>query len=197
MKNLVNVMIKKTGWAILLLAASVCTPVMADGYELELIFFEHKYPDTAGEHFPLAQALSALPDEGLLLFKGPSHFRPGYHPLPETQLMHQQEYALLMQSVEYEPIWHGGWRQPAVNRSESIALRQLTACGGGLAGTVRLRDKGSLHLELDVHYQPCATDAEQSGTWSILVQHRRRVLLNRLYYLDHPLLGALFEVRRN
>ncbi|MDD9824094.1 MAG: CsiV family protein [Gammaproteobacteria bacterium] len=143
----------------------------------------------------------------------------GYAPLASADYRLYGVFSVLERAPGYRPLLHLAWRQPGHRRSAPLRLPGTgLPCAGVappavppdaapaaaaapagpagqslLAGTVRLRDAGRLFLDLELSYRPCA---EASVGGRARLSQSRRILLDRLYYFDHPLLGVLVQVER-
>lgn len=143
----------------------------------------------------------------------------GYAPLASADYRLYGVFSVLERAPGYRPLLHLAWRQPGHRRSAPLRLPGTGLPCAGVAppavspdaapaaaaapvgpagqalleGTVRLRDAGRLFLDLELSYRPCA-EAAVGGR--VRLSQSRRILLDRLYYFDHPLLGVLVQVER-
>lgn len=195
-------------------AASALLPIVrAADYRMELLVFEHRYPETDGELLPaetpgLADAIwldfTAVP---LLSEAGFGSWTPhGYYaPLPAASYMLHSAFRTLERIADYRALVHVGWNQPGHRRARAVRIAYadiscVTEPESGpplprLDGTVRLRDAGRLYADVDLLLRPCAADSGAGE--SVSLRESRRVLLNRIYYFDHPIFGVLLQVTRS
>lgn len=120
----------------------------------------------------------------------------------------------LKRSAGYRPLLHAGWIQPGFNRDQAVPLRITT--GGAtpapyaftppqIDGTVRVYLERYLHAETDLVFYRAPGDGElppPPGQDEVLpsslfrLNEKRRMRLDELHYLDHPLFGVLIQIGR-
>jgi len=206
---------KKIGVA--LLGAAFSLNVHAAWYQVEIILFEHLYPDAGGEVWHAGQGLpdvqgsmelvtdSAAGDVPFLLL------RSGQHKLEGV-------YRALRSSRSYRPILHLAWQQPGYGAgagAKKVHIRDTLAARENpeeapvrVDGSIRLRVSRFLHADVDLAYffQP-VPGYLVNGTAETLpvtgetaqysrLRESRRMKLNELHYFDHPLFGLFMRVSR-
>jgi len=184
-------------------------------YQVELIIFEHLYPDVDSELWHTGQQLPDLADSVELATgqSAPASFLV----LPSHKYILGNIYGALKSSKDYRPLLHIAWQQPALtpSRAESVHIRKIEGISeqdilqDGLVkvdGTVRIRASTFLHADVDLAYFFQSIPASQitAGNFSTDLQQAnfarltesRRMKLNELHYFDHPLFGVVMRVSR-
>ena len=201
----------------LLLCVGPCgvAPVAAQNYQVELVIFERLEPEPDGELLEHLAVFPVPPAEAVFpwVVAGPADTLPVEEPatlveqpttpvavLPDAAAL-PAEYRSLLNSAGYRPLLQLAWVQPAWRRSPPLWLPEMfcpAVLPGGqqrraLVGVVRIEDTGRLHLDLDLAVRGCLpADAP-----ILRFTTRMRILLKRVYHLDHPRLGGLLRVRRH
>lgn len=203
-------------------AAALLAPAPAAArYTVELIVFEHL--GAARLHDELWAEDPGLPPFGEAVEPeaGASRaFRllgPGSHGLNGV-------WSRLARSEGYRPLLHLAWRQPSLakRRARPVRVRGAgapePASGGGqrplpqpaVDGTVLLYASRFLHLEADLLYYRGRSEGASPGAAPapgedgagdgfpavFRLTQKRRMRLDELHYLDHPLIGVLVRVTR-
>ena len=210
---------------IMLLIMVASTSVNAAWYKVEMVVFEHLYPDTGGEQWLGKQGLPDTLGSEELVESGPDPFpyqivARGFYQLGGV-------FNVLKSSREYRPVYHIAWQQPGLGQSNAryvhIRYPELPKRGPDearvadagdnsipplLDGVVRLRVGHLLHIDVDLaYYFDTAADAvtvnrnEYGVTDAYQVNYTRlkesrRLKLNELHYFDHPLFGVIVRVSR-
>jgi len=206
---------KKTLLVLLIIFASHAS---ANWYQVEMIVFEHLYPDTAGEQWYNNQGLPDITNS-VELVTDQLKERVAYQVLPSGRYKISGVYSALKSSRDYRPIMHIAWQQPGLTRSRAkyVHIRRMEGLSNpdsiqeGLVkidGTVRLRGGHFLYLDIDFAYFLNALPESMINSAMInenvtnqLSDHTRlsesrKVKLNELHYFDHPLFGVITWVRR-
>jgi len=206
---------KKTLLVLLIIFASHAS---ANWYQVEMIVFEHLYPDTAGEQWYNNQGLPDITNS-VELVTDQLKERVAYQVLPSGRYKISGVYSALKSSRDYRPIMHIAWQQPGLTRSRAkyVHIRRMEGLSNpdsiqeGLVkidGTVRLRGGHFLYLDIDLAYFLNALPESMINSAMInenvtnqLSDHTRlsesrKVKLNELHYFDHPLFGVITWVRR-
>jgi hypothetical protein len=206
---------KKTLLVLLIIFASHAS---ANWYQVEMIVFEHLYPDTAGEQWFSNQGLPDITNS-VELVTDQLRERVAYQVLPSGRYKISGVYSALKSSRDYRPIMHIAWQQPGLTRSRAkyVHIRRMEGLSNpdsiqeGLVkidGTVRLRGGHFLYLDIDLAYFLNALPESMINSAMInenvtnqLSDHTRlsesrKVKLNELHYFDHPLFGVITWVRR-
>jgi len=195
----------KFGWRgglVALLPLMNASAMAAEWYQIEVIAI--RYP--AGDSGSWAAA-EVLPDftTATRLVPGSEEAEPdvltpvGYRQLPESALKLAGAYQLLARDGALEPLFHAGWYQPAEG-SRAVYLSTVSAAALPLPdavtpaaekplleGTVKLA-LGAAPFRLD------STFIVQTAQTPIVLTETRRLKLDELQYLDHPLVGFLVQV---
>jgi len=206
---------KKTLLVLLIIFASHAS---ANWYQVEMIVFEHLYPDRAGEQWFSNQGLPDITNS-VELVTDQLRERVAYQVLPSGRYKISGVYSALKSSRDYRPIMHIAWQQPGLTRSRAkyVHIRRMEGLSNpdsiqeGLVkidGTVRLRGGHFLYLDIDLAYFLNALPESMINSAMInenvtnqLSDHTRlsesrKVKLNELHYFDHPLFGVITWVRR-
>ncbi len=183
-----------------LCAVLLCGSAQAADYRLELVVFDQLSPDVDGEQLQELLAFPEPPTEVLYPWGVPP---TGPAVLPNAEAL-PRAWQQLRYSAQYRPLLQLAWVQPDWSRAPPLRLPVVVCHPQGLAstavpmlqGAVHFVDTGRLRVEIDLAYRRCAADSGADSA-IIRVAFRQRVLLKRLHYLDHPLVGVLFRVRRH
>lgn len=113
-----------------------------------------------------------------------------FPPLATDQLRLGSVSDKLLDSRDWSPILHYGWRQPVLGRDDGPAVAIAGNRRGAYAtGTVRLTVERFLRLELDLKMDP--------GTGiAYTLNQARRLRSGQMHYFDHPQFGLVVLVSR-
>lgn len=207
---------------LILLAALMTAVVPAYAwYQVEVIVFEYLRPNADGELFaedagpPDTEGAVELSDHGM------SGTQPGpfaaYRVVPPSRYRLGGVQGSLRSSPDYRPLLHVAWEQPGSGEGPSRYVRlqrpnepgvdgapavheagDLPAHAPVLDGTVRVRSGRLLFVDMDIAYLPeaGALDPGSAAAGPVRIRASRKLKLNELHYLDHPLFGVLIEVSR-
>ena len=201
-----------------LLCVFVSTQASANWYQVEMIIFEHLYPETGGEQWynnkglpDIASSVELVTNQGGDLV--------AYQVLPSGRYNIRGVYSALKSSREYRPVMHIAWQQPGLTRSnakyvhirDTAGIQNRDGYQDSLVkfdGTIRLRGGHFLFLDIDLAYffksLPESTIdsamineniTNQLSEYARLTESRK-IKLNELHYFDHPLFGVITMVRR-
>lgn len=192
-------------------------------YQVEVIVFQYLHPNPDGE---LLADSPALPDtDGAIGLTASGIDGAGASPFAAYRLVSPSRYRLggvnqsLRSSHDYRPLLHVAWEQPGSGEGPSrlVHLEQLSGSGSADAGatdvaadpsvlapatarivdgTVRVRSGRFLHVDVDMAYWPGSAASDPQPAGSVRLRGTRKIKLNELHYLDHPLFGVLIEVSR-
>ncbi len=183
-------------------------------YQVEVLVFRHTQPATAGELWvrpePPADPLDALDDpfgapaygDDTLTPEPPADVEEDVPltaetiPLGRFEILSADAYRLgdaaakIGRASRFSPLLHTGWVQPGLDIQESTAKGVAGSdAAAQVEGRVVLSRGRYLHLDLDL------TLRTEDGEYR-LRQSRRRVLLGRYNYIDHPMVSAIAIVTR-
>ncbi len=144
-------------------------------YHVELIVFEQlntytdeAWPQTSFDiNAPLSPSVS-----GKLI-----------HPAKNSTLI--QTAARLQKSRDYRVLYHRSWQQPIMTKSNSRAV-SVQSPDGSIKGSVRFFKSTYLHAALDLQLM--------QGAQSPRLIESRRIRSKKLYFYDHPKMGALLQI---
>lgn len=144
-------------------------------YHVELIVFEqlNSYTDEAWPEtdFNMTAPLS------------PSMSGERIHPAKNSTLI--QTAARLNKSGNYRVLYHKSWQQPIMRKASSQGVR-IQSADGSISGSVRFFKSTYLHANLDLQLM--------QGAQSPRLIESRRIRSKKLYFYDHPKLGALLQI---
>ena len=102
----------------------------------------------------------------------------------------QGSYNRLKRASAYQPFYYQSWR--ILVNSGSVSL-PIDVSGGNedLNGWIKVQRGELLHVIADLEFSPSAYETEKL---IYRLKEKRRVLLNEVHYLDHPLFGAVVKV---
>lgn len=189
-------------WAALpLLALALPTAWGQDsGYQVEVLAFRHVDPSTGGELFFQADEDYGVGDGAIALWGDEPEAVPGYAALGDEDMRMRVHVRQLRASPYYHPVAHVLWRQPALANPRKVRLEVPSELCEGVReidGAMRVRNLGELAFEFDLSYVDCALTQLSGQEAKFRINGAPKVLFNRTYYFDHPLLGVLLEVRRD
>lgn len=207
----------------ILLVVPVIVQAADRWYQVEVIVFQNLEPDT-NEDWPLTPGypdidstieLNKAPDmsadvldagEQAMLQEatdngGSASALLAFAALKPDQLTLEPLYRRLKRSAGYRPLLYKAWRQPALGRKDAKAIHLMARDAPEsdalrrprIDGWLRLRSSHFLHVDTDLVLYigdlPHAGNAEM-----VRLTETRRVKLNEVHYLDHPLFGVLVKV---
>ena len=203
---------------ILILSLLFSSYTYANWYQVEIIVFEHLYPDTGGEQWYNNQGLPDV-SNSVELVTDKTGGREAYQVLSSGQHKINGVYSALKSSRDYRPIMHIAWKQPGLTRSKAqyVHIRRTEGISDAdslqedlvkVDGTVRLRGGHFLYLDIDLAYffkslpESMINSAMLDGNLTKQISdytrlsESRKIKLNELHYFDHPLFGVITWVRR-
>lgn len=188
---------RRIHFALLLLLSSQTGVASAQWFQVEVIAF--RYTQQVAESWAAARA---LPDFSTATRLAVSEERAdllarAYQQLPDHELKLAGAYKMLARSGNLQPLFHIGWRQGAQDsRAVFLTTTALSNPEGStpapLEGTVRVKLAGEA-FQLNSYFIMHEGDTPEGGTPIALIESRR-VTLDELHYLDHPLVGFLIQV---
>lgn len=167
-------------------------------YDVEVVVFRNRSPQTDGEQWPLRSAETEQDPSGGFLSKPVD---TGIEELPRDQVTLQAIADALQRSGAYDVLLHTAWRQAGLDRT----LAQPYTVPGGtrrsgylLEGTIRLVRERFLHLDIDLLLsKPQAAFLPGQAIMPDPVyelKETRRVRRGELHYFDNPYLGVIAQV---
>jgi hypothetical protein len=161
--------------SILLLCSLSSAALAQQWYHVELIVFEQlntytdeAWPTTAFDiDAPLSPSVS-----GKLI-----------HPAKNRTLIQTAER--LQKSRDYRVLYHQSWQQPIMTKSHSRSVK-IQSSDGAINGSIRFFKSTYLHAALDIQLL--------QGDQSPRLTESRRIRKKKLYFFDHPKLGALLQI---
>ena len=100
----------------------------------------------------------------------------------------QNTYNRLKRSRNYQPFYYQAWKIPVASGSVSLPI-DVSNSDVDLNGWIKIQRGHLLHVIADLEFSPA-----QPGGLIYRLKEKRRVLLNDVHYLDHPLFGAVVKV---
>lgn len=97
-------------------------------------------------------------------------------------------YNRLKWARDYQPFYYQSWRIPVASGSVSLPI-DIAGSDVGLNGWVKIQRGNLLHVIVNLELSP-----PESDDLIYRLNEKRRVLLNEVHYLDHPLFGAIVKV---
>lgn len=99
-------------------------------------------------------------------------------------------YNRLKKSRNYKPLYHRSWRIAVDSDSRSLPIN-IEADHVNLKGWIKIQRGYLVHILADLEFSP---PVDQGDKLFYRLQEKRRILLNKKYYLDHPKLGAIIKL---
>ncbi len=114
----------------------------------------------------------------------------------ESQLRLTDEAQKIRLDSRYQLLYHGGWRQPPLHRAQTPYINILNEPQNGLLkGTAWMSFERYFKLILDFQYDPNFNETPQfvdtPQTFSIPIHLERIMTDEKLYYIDHPVIGVI------
>ncbi len=130
-----------------------------------------------------------------------------YRQLAPEQLRIANIFSRMKRSANYRPLLHLAWYQSGEEEVSSQSVRVMLNSVQDpnsinnqqiLDGTVKMRKSRFIHMDVDLAYFLPADMATLNGTQTyaslVRMQESRKMRLNELHYLDHPLFGVVVYV---
>lgn len=188
-----------------LLAALLAAPAQAQQTapiraQVDLLIFRHLAapPEQAGD------IARTSPHDGDYVYAGVNPFSTGTAVagdksarLSEETDRLDDEAKRISDSEDFELLQRISWEQPAPDPQNAFHVSLLPARRDGLLkGAAKLSLERYFQLEISLLYEPGFTDSEpveqdSLETETVLIRLDEVMTDNKLYYLDHPLLGVL------
>jgi len=102
----------------------------------------------------------------------------------------QGTYNRLKRSRAFKPFYYQSWRIPVSSGSISRPI-DISESDTNLKGWIKIQRGHLIHVIADIEFSPPGDGIEQL---IYRINEKRRVLLNEVHYLDHPLFGAIVKV---
>ena len=99
-------------------------------------------------------------------------------------------YNRLKKSRAYQPFYYQSWRIPVSSGSVSLPI-DVSGYDVNLNGWIKVQRGHLIHVLADLEFSPPARGTERM---IYRLTEKRRVLLNEVHYLDHPMFGAVVKV---
>jgi hypothetical protein len=144
-------------------------------YHVELIVFE-QLNSYADEAWPATDFNMTAP---LSPSVSGEHIRPAQN----NTLV--QSAVRLNKSRNYRVLYHKSWQQPIMRKAGSQGV-SIQSADGAISGSVRFFKSTYLHADLDLQLM--------QGAQSPRLIESRRIRSKKLYFYDHPKLGALLQI---
>jgi len=181
--------------ALFLGSTSPALAALPGSYDVEIVIFSYRYPDSDGEQWPVLSPETLLP--------------PGFYSGDQVRELPVGTYRLngisngLRQSSAYSVLLHKAWRQPVYDKTNTgYQINTLAENGKNtLKGSVRLIRERFLHLDADLFMTPASSrtavmDPQAPYTSPVFeLREKRRINSNTVYYFDHPRFGMIAMVR--
>jgi hypothetical protein len=182
----------------LLLSIACTSPAFAvqpGSYDVEVIIFTYRYPDSGGEKWPVR-----MPEQPA---------SAGFYNSDQISELPVDSYRLngisngLRQSSAYSVVFHKAWRQPVFDKTSAVAYPVHSVADNGrsnIEGSVRLIRERFLHLDADLLMVPAgsrsvAMEPDSLQTTPVFaLREKRRIKSNTVHYFDHPRFGMIATV---
>ena len=170
---------------------------IAELYQAEIIVFRQTEADTAIDKLKdLSRPQTNRPAERAALNLSQTDAYNDIQAVPRDQLKLTDEAQKIRLDSRYELLYHGGWRQPPLDRAQAPYINILDGPQNGLLkGTAWMSFERLFKLILDFQYDPAFNDAPQfvdiPKTFSIPIHLERIMADEKLFYIDHPIIGVI------
>lgn len=182
---------------------------MAKEYEVEIILFQHTGPDTsANEIWDNGNVFRSDPVvERILGTRESSGNENATTALTSKKLAYLVDR--LRASPNYKVLEHKGWQQGLQSKAKTPVVGIHATTAPVVLGTMRVYGGHFIRTELELVLRPNAGARVQDTSAGGLTYYERsygaatqytlsesrRVKLNEIHYLDHPMFGAIIQVR--
>lgn len=156
-------------------------------YQVDLIIFtqnnnqaldqEHTIPPLVTQSFAQSIPLQSFDGEN-----------EAYQTLPSASSQLKKELWALKQNSNYQVIKHYSWLQPEDNK-KAIRIPHIQNNGWDVEGMIRVRRRHFYHLDTELFFSQKAPHSV-----SFVLNERKRLKGNTIYYIDHPQAGLLISV---
>lgn len=99
----------------------------------------------------------------------------------------QSTYNRLLRARNYHPFYYQSWLIPVVSNSISLPI-DVSGVNANLNGWIKVQRGNLLHIIVDLEFSP------ESEDLIYRLNEKRRVRLNEVHYLDHPIFGAIVKL---
>lgn len=181
---------------------------MAKEYEVEIILFQHTGPDTsANEIWNNGNVFRSDPVVERILGAREASGNENDTALSSKKLAHLADR--LRASPNYKVLEHKGWQQGLQSKAKTPVVGIRSTTEPVVLGTMRVYGGHFIRTELELLLQPNSRARVQHTSSGGLTYYgraygaaaqytlseSRRVKLNEVHYLDHPMFGAIIQVR--
>ncbi len=209
---------------VLLTLLSMSLYASEDWAHVELIVFEQATKQRLmTEHWPVAEKPIYDPSSIVLARSDKVQFHyvssslPAYQALPSNTLTLHRVVDKLLKSKQRHVLNHLAWQQPLNTSSKPVLIDAIAHNSNllkGITGSIELVQKQSLELAvaLNINVDPQhklqhqskplnsvvpVSDIDTTSQMSQWIQweHNQRVELDKLHYIDHPLVGIIMIVK--
>ena len=169
----------------------------AELYQAEIIVFKQIEADSAIDKLKDLSHMQASQHSGraaLDLFQ--TDASDDIQAVSKNQLKLTSEAQKIQLDSRYELLYHGGWRQPPLHRAQTPYINILNGPQNGLLkGTAWMSFERFFKLILDFQYDPNFNDTPEfvntPQTFSIPIHLERIMPDEKLFYIDHPIIGVI------
>ncbi|NVK39714.1 MAG: hypothetical protein HWE39_00595 [Oceanospirillaceae bacterium] len=169
-------------------------------YKIEVLVFAHTSPAALKEQDWRALEIPRRADAIELGNNG----NGAYQRLPANNLVLTAEKNRLTEEADYHTLFHGAWYQPVGDAASALPVRLR---GGKLMpnnayeldGYVTLDLDEYLNIHPDLYYSfkaPAGSGASDDKILSANLKTSRRIEVDEIHYIDHPLFGMLVVIQR-
>ena len=103
----------------------------------------------------------------------------------------QNTYNRLKKAGGYRPFYYESWEISVVSNQISLPI-EILAPEEGLTGRVKVQRGNLLYALVDLELAPTGIVEEEAFVYRLT--EKRRVLLDEVHYLDHPVFGVIIKV---
>lgn len=156
-------------------------------YEIEVVVFENRLPDLAGDEL-LVRDASQAKIRGLENAIVPEKAEGSPYLVPAIS-------ALLEQDGHYRVLAHLHWMQTVDAKSVAKPVRVASANPAELEGSIRFYMSRHLHLDVNLLFRETTTAVGAEPNAAVYrLSEQRKVKSQETHYFDHPRLGVLVRV---
>ncbi|MDH3688470.1 MAG: peptidoglycan binding protein CsiV [Gammaproteobacteria bacterium] len=193
--------------ALSLFAITFPSVVLAKEYEVEIIVFQHTGADTSENEIWGESPLHTADIAKQALQATENSEQGGVVDLLEKKLNSLAQQ--LKSSPNYKLLDHRGWQQSLLSKASTspspIGNKPVSSSDPTLLGSVKVYGGQFIVAELALLLRPggssqtLSQDTSGFGSYVRTAQYslleKRRIKLNEIHYFDHPLFGAIVQIR--
>ena len=186
---------------VLIYSASVWAQEPADFYQVELVIFKQAEADIAiAKLKDISHPKTIHYSQQTPLDLWQTNEYSAVQPMAASKFLLKDEAEKIELSNQYKLLYHVAWKQPPYHRAQARYIDILQGPANGLVqGVAWVSYERYFRLRLDLQYDPHFSNnpeaMEMPQTFLIPIHIKKIMSEQKLFYLDHPIVGVLATVR--